>query len=70
MSARGSGIPRQVQFTDGALVKSGDPLFVIDQRPFRMALEAATSALEVAKSTLIYAEGQFHRDETLSANGS
>lgn len=68
--ARVGGYLDKVQFTDGALVKSGDPLFVIDQRPFETALDEATSALEVAKSTLTYAEAQFHRAETLSTNGS
>lgn len=68
--ARVGGYLDKVQFTDGSLVKSGDPLFVIDQRPFKTALEEATSALEVAKSTLTYAEAQFHRAETLSTNGS
>ena len=68
--ARVGGYLDKVQFTDGALVESGDPLFVIDQRPFETALEEATSALEVAKSTLTYAETQFHRAEALSTNGS
>ncbi|KQQ34843.1 hemolysin secretion protein D [Rhizobium sp. Leaf306] len=68
--ARVGGYLDKVQFTDGSLVKSGDPLFVIDQRPFKTALEQATSALEVAKSTLTYAGAQFHRAEALSANGS
>ncbi len=68
--ARVGGYLDKVQFTDGSLVKSGDPLFMIDQRPFITALEEATSALEVAKSTLTYAEAQFHRAEALSTNGS
>lgn len=68
--ARVGGYLDKVQFTDGSLVKSGDPLFVIDQRPLKTALEEATSALEVAKSTLTYAEAQFHRAEALSTNGS
>lgn len=68
--ARVGGYLDKVQFTDGALVKSGDPLFVIDQRPSETALEEATSALEVAKSTLTYAEAQFHRAEALSTSGS
>lgn len=68
--ARVGGYLDKVQFTDGALVKSGDPLFVIDQRPFRTALDEANAALEVAKSTQTYAEAQFRRAETLSTNGS
>lgn len=50
-----------VHFTDGALVKKGDPLFTIDQRPYVTALAQAKSSLEVAKTTLTYAEAQYKR---------
>jgi RND family efflux transporter MFP subunit len=59
-----------VHFTDGALVKKGDLLFVIDQRPFITAVNEANAALEVAKSTQEYAETQFKRAESLANNGS
>jgi multidrug efflux system membrane fusion protein len=68
--ARVGGYLDQILFTDGSLVKKGDLLFVIDQRPFKAALNEAASALEVAKSTLTFAEAQFKRAETLVQSGS
>jgi multidrug efflux system membrane fusion protein len=68
--SRVGGYLQEVHFTDGAMVKRGDLLFVIDQRPFVTALNEATAALEVAKSTLIYAEAQFKRAESLATSGS
>src|SRR5690349_18822714 len=46
--ARIGGYLDEVNFTDGALVKKGDKLFVIDQRPYRTALSQAESTLESA----------------------
>ncbi|AJD42313.1 RND family efflux transporter protein [Rhizobium gallicum bv. gallicum R602sp] len=68
--ARVGGYLQEVHFTDGTMVKKGDLLFVIDQRPFVTAFNEATAALEVAKSTLIYAEAQFKRAESLATSGS
>ncbi|MBZ9601907.1 efflux RND transporter periplasmic adaptor subunit [Phyllobacterium chamaecytisi] len=59
-----------VHFTDGALVKKGDPLFTIDQRPYITALAQAQSSLEVAKTTLTYAEAQYKRTESLTGSGT
>jgi membrane fusion protein, multidrug efflux system len=45
---RVSGFIDKVNFTDGAIVKAGDLLFTIDQRPFAIALESAKA--EVARA--------------------
>jgi membrane fusion protein, multidrug efflux system len=68
--ARVGGYLDQVFFTDGALVKKGDKLFMIDQRPFRMALSQAEATLASAQSTLDFAEAQFKRTESLAGTGT
>ena len=47
-----------------------DLLFVIDQRPFRTALNEAEATLEVARSTLTFADAQFKRADALVKSGS
>ncbi|MCZ4091552.1 efflux RND transporter periplasmic adaptor subunit [Sinorhizobium psoraleae] len=68
--SRVGGYLDEVLFTDGALVKKGDKLFVIDQRPFRTALSQAEASLEAARSTLQFAESQFKRTESLAGTGT
>jgi multidrug efflux system membrane fusion protein len=68
--SRVDGYLDTVHFKDGALVKKGDPLFTIDQRPFVTALAQAQSALEVAKTTLTYAEAQYKRTQSLTGSGT
>ena len=45
---RVSGFIDKVNFIDGAIVKAGDLLFTIDQRPFAIAVESAKA--EVARA--------------------
>lgn len=68
--ARVGGYLDEVNFTDGALVKKGDKLFVIDQRPYRTALSQAEATLESARSSLAFAETQFKRTESLTGTGT
>ena len=68
--ARVGGYLDEVHFKDGALVKKGDLLFVIDQRPFQTTLNQALATLEAAKSSLTFAEAQFRRAEPLVKSGS
>jgi Biotin-lipoyl like len=48
--ARVSGYLTDVLFTDGQIIKKGDPLFKLDQRPFERALETAKAELTAAKT--------------------
>lgn len=50
--ARVSGYLEQVLFKDGQNVSKGDTLFVIDQRPFKIALRGAQSRYDLAKKEL------------------
>lgn len=70
LRARVGGYLDRIDFKDGAMVKKGDQLFVIDQRPFQTALDIATSSQEVAKSTLTFAESEFNRTESLVQKGT
>ncbi len=70
LRAQVSGYLDKVNFTDGTLVKKGDLLFVIDQRPYRLALEEARAALASAKAELDFATTDFRRAEQLKQGGN
>lgn len=50
--ARVSGYLQAVRFTDGAMVRKGDLLFVIDPRPYQAELDRAKAALAQANARL------------------
>ena len=50
--ARVSGFIDSVHFKDGQLVKQGDLLFVIDPRPYQLAVEQSTADVERAEAKL------------------
>jgi RND family efflux transporter MFP subunit len=59
--ARVSGYLESIHFTDGQLVKKGDLLFVIEPRPFELALASAKANLAQAKANLDLAKSQLNR---------
>ncbi len=63
--ARVSGYLDKIHFTDGQLVKAGDPLFTIDRRPFQAALDQATAAIEQGKANLAFAQSDLERGKGL-----
>jgi len=50
--ARVSGFIDSIRFNEGQMVKEGDLLFVIDQRPYQIAVEQAKADVERAKAKL------------------
>ncbi len=48
--ARVSGYLEDIKFEDGQIVQKGDALFVIDQRPFKIALASAQAQFEAANN--------------------
>lgn len=66
--ARVSGYLESIDFTDGQFVKKGDLLFVIEPRPFELALEQAKADLAQAKANLHLAKTELHRATQLRRN--
>ncbi len=65
---RVSGYLESVDFTDGQLVKKGDLLFVIEPRPFELALETAKAQQAQAEAQLDLAKAQLARTAQLRKN--
>jgi RND family efflux transporter MFP subunit len=65
MRARVSGYLDKILFKDGQLVKAGEPLFLIDPRPFQAVLEQSKAAVEQAKANLAFADSDLKRGESL-----
>ncbi|MGO4328621.1 efflux RND transporter periplasmic adaptor subunit [Cupriavidus sp. 2TAF22] len=63
--SRVSGYLEKIAFQDGAFVKKGDLLFVIDPRPFQAAVMEAEGALAKARSQLALSEQEFERANVL-----
>jgi RND family efflux transporter MFP subunit len=51
LRARVTGQVTQILFRDGQAVRDGQPLFVIDPRPYKAALDQARAAVEDAEAT-------------------
>ena len=58
---RVSGQVMQVHFQDGALVRAGELLFTLDQRPFQIAVETARAEVARNEARLTLAEQQVQR---------
>jgi RND family efflux transporter MFP subunit len=65
--ARVQGYVQEIKYQDGAQVKKGTPLFVIEPEPYKVKLDQAKAAEEGAKATLVNAEAEFKRQQELQA---
>jgi multidrug efflux pump subunit AcrA (membrane-fusion protein) len=65
--ARVQGYVQEIKYQDGAFVKKGTPLFVIEPEPYKVQLEQAQAAEEGAKATLVNAEAEFTRQQELQS---
>jgi RND family efflux transporter MFP subunit len=68
MRPRVSGYIESVHFKDGQLVKAGDLLYIIDPRPFEIALASAQAQLENATAQRQLAQAQLSRAGSLRKN--
>jgi multidrug efflux system membrane fusion protein len=64
--ARVNGYLTEVHFTDGQMVTKGDLLFVIDPRPYEIALSSARAKLDQAAGTKEYTKRQLARASELN----
>jgi len=66
--SRVSGYLSEIRFTDGQTVKKGDLLFVIDHRPFQIALDQMRANLAQARANLAFTEADLARAQELVRN--
>jgi membrane fusion protein (multidrug efflux system) len=63
-----SGALDQIYVSEGALVQKGQPLFKINEQPFREALNVAKAGLQSAKAALLNAQLEVEKLTPLVAN--
>jgi multidrug efflux pump subunit AcrA (membrane-fusion protein) len=65
LRAQVDGTLTAIDFQDGQIVHKGDPLFVIDPRPFQIRLEQAIAQLQTAQARKALAEAELWRAQQL-----
>lgn len=63
--ARIPGFVTAIQYTDGAFVKKGAPLFQIEPEPYKAKWEQAVAAVDAAKAQLANSQAEFERQADL-----
>jgi RND family efflux transporter MFP subunit len=63
--ARVSGYLQSIHFKDGAMVKKGELLFVIDPRPYQAEVDRVTAELQLAQARLELAKSDYARAQKL-----
>jgi len=64
--ARVSGALEKINFTDGQFVKAGDVLFVIDQRPYQIAVDSARAELTRAQAQAVVSTRDYARAQEMT----
>ncbi len=62
---RVSGYIDQVHFHDGSMVKEGDLLFTIDQRPFQIAVASAEADVTRTQAQIVFDDAEYRRAQDL-----
>jgi RND family efflux transporter MFP subunit len=65
--ARVQGYLQEIKYEDGAMVKPGTLLFVIEPEPYRLKLQQAKAIEEGARASLTQAEAEFQRQQDLAS---
>jgi len=65
--ARVSGFLEKRVYTEGAIVKEGDTLFLMDQKPFKVQLDQAQAALAKQEAAFVTARQNLARTKPLAA---
>ncbi|WP_246725128.1 efflux RND transporter periplasmic adaptor subunit [Beijerinckia sp. L45] len=68
--ARVTGYLDKINFRDGAFVKKGDLLFVIDQRPYQALFDQAKAAQASAQARVAFSQSDLERAQSLTRTGN
>jgi len=66
LTARVTGVVTQILFRNGQDVRAGQPLFIVDPRPYRATLEQAEAQIASARATLVNAQSVSKRSAELA----
>jgi multidrug efflux system membrane fusion protein len=69
LKAQVTGYLSRISFNDGDLVKAGQVLIEIDDRPFKAALAAAKAQIAAAEASVKLAKAEYARYSALAAKG-
>ena len=68
--ARVSGFVQAISYEDGATVKKGQVLFVIEQKPYELKVQQAKANEDNARASLVKAQADYQRQADLVPSGS
>lgn len=69
LQARVEGFVQEISYRDGAQVKKGDVLFVIEPAPYQAKLKQAQAQSQATQATLTQASNEYNRQLALNSKG-